>query len=265
MIIVGICPNCLEVITSKKKDLYMTCKECGETVPTRQAASYLHEICQDPKHVNDVLSLCLKLEETEPIEIPLAIIRVLKEFQPHNEFVAYTYVRMSGFEPGIVRDYLNTFAAVKGERPFAADFLENTVNTNFVVFYNLLNTYIDNKLSTVKKPEYKSRLENAKKEYIGRGFLSQDNKGMMLMYCLYIGGTILNLGLIGLFFAIKIPLLYNTFIAIGVFCLELFGLYMHNKTYGNRVGLRGKEFIFVCAYLSSIPLCIIGMVATILI
>jgi hypothetical protein len=222
--------------------------------------SYLSELVTDPKHVNDVLKICLDLEDTADIEIPLAIMKMLKEAHPYNEIVAYTYVRMSGYSPDSVREYLNTFAKIKGEKPYAVDFLEHTISTNTVVFYNLLSTYIDNKLPAAKRTAYHERLDYAKKEYIGKGFLSSDNKGMLLMYILYGGCTLVNIGLVFFFIFVDLAFLWNAFIGIFIFCVELFGLYMHNRTYGNRIGISQKELIFLVCFLSSIPITIAGMV-----
>ncbi|MDR0462481.1 MAG: hypothetical protein LBG88_04105 [Christensenellaceae bacterium] len=258
--IVGICPNCLEVVSSRKKDLYLNCAKCGDTIPLRQAVSYLTELCTDPSNVNDVLDLCLKLEETEAVEVPLAILKKLTESHPYNEQVAYSYVRMSGYEPQAVRNYLNIFANVKGEKPYAIEFLENAINTNNMIFHSLLSNYIDNKIPNAKKPEYRERLVHMKEAYIGgHGFIGEGD-GMALMYTIYGVAALFNAGLVVLFFLVHLHIVFNILIAMAAFSLELFLLYMHNQTYGNRLGIKKYELVFMVAFLSSFCVTVAGMI-----
>jgi hypothetical protein len=125
---VGICPNCYDIVQIPKKGLFFGCPHCEATVATRQALGYLTEMCQNPSDITSVIDIALKLEADDDVESALEIMAVLRNTHRHNEHVAFTFVRLSGYDMNIVRSYLEDFAEVKGEKPYAEEFLENIID-----------------------------------------------------------------------------------------------------------------------------------------
>ena len=257
-VIAGICPNCLKVVSSKKKNLFLICEHCEETVPMRQAVAYLNDLCSEPGSVKNVIDLCLELEETEDVELPLEILRILEEEHPYNEQIAYTRVRLSGYEPQVVRKYLNTFAGVKTTPSYAEDFLENAIIPANMVHFTLFSNYIENKIKKEKQQEYRDKLGAARSDYIGSGG-EEEGQGIVSMYALYIISAAVNIGMIFLFFFLDLHIAINVIIGMAIFCIELFVWYLHNKMYGNRLGISPIEMIFLIIFLSSIPIAIAGL------
>jgi len=257
-IIVGICPNCNEAVSTNKKAVFFTCKHCGENVPLRQAVSYITEMCEDPTLVNNVVNMCLHLEETDDIEIPLTIMQVLRDKNPYNEMVAYTHLRMSGYEQNYMRHYLDTFAAVKGEKPFAEDFLEHALQPQNAIMCSLIETYITNKLPAKKQKEYLQKLVGMKEQYVGR---VGDGDGLFSMYALYLVGAAINVGLVFLFIFVDLhQFVFYILAGMAIFGAEMLALYVHNRIYGNRLGMKQTEVTLLICFLCSVPIAIAGMI-----
>lgn|GEM_PF-1556567 len=258
--VVGICPGCMSVVSAKKKSLFFTCEDCEENVPLRQAVANLKEMCQDPALVNDVIELCLTLEDSVDSEIPLEIITLLKESHPYNEQVFYTYVRMSGYDIDAIREYLHTFAEVKGEKPFAHDLLENMIQPQNMTMHALIAKYITNKTKGAKQKEYLERLSTIKEDYTkGLGL----GEGIFSMYAIYVIASAVNIAMVAFLIIIdfeRFALLFNTLIALGVLAIEIGILFVHNKIYGNRLGMSSIELVLLSLFLSTIAAVIAGVI-----
>jgi len=210
-----------------------------------------------------MLSLCISLEKEYGAEVPLQILEKLQSKHPHNESVAFTYVRVSGYRPDLARQYLKTFAPIKKAVPFAADFLDNTMEPANASCAPQFAQYIENKLPADKQKKYKEKLGQLKETYTGS---SNSGDGMMLMYAFYVAGAVVNIALAVMFFLL--PLDIRTMYKIGihivimmaVFGIEMLVLFLHNRTYGNRIGIESRERLLLVIFLSSIMVAIGGAI-----
>jgi len=248
----------MEVVAIPKKGLYFECNHCNDQFPTSQAVSLLQDMCLDASNIDDILDICLNLEEEGEVEMALGVSEVLKSAQPQNEQVVYINVRLSGYEPIAVKYYLESFAGVKGIKPYAEEFLENAMEPRNLPVIGLLHKYIENKLPTAKQKAFRERLEMIRSEYVG----SDVAEGVKFMYMYYVIATIVNVALLVGLVILRLLFVFNVLIGISVFCIELLILFLHNKAYGNRIGISATERILLVIFLSSIPLAIAGMIIT---
>jgi len=160
---------------------------------------------------------------------------------------------MSGYAPEAIRYHLNTFAEVKGEKPFAIDFLDYAIQPAHMPMHANIAKYIVNKLPPAKQKEYLERLSTIKSEYtkgVGLG------DGMPMMYAIYSIGSLVNIGFAIFFIVVDILFIFNVLIAMAAFGFQLMALFMHNRVYGNRLGMSKSELAFLCAFLSSAAISI---------
>ena len=254
--IVGMCPNCSNIVAVMKQVLIVECEACGQSYPLRQGISTLESACTAPGSVDDIIALCLQLEEEVDILVPLGIMAVLKQPHPYNEQVAFIYTRMGGYAPQDIKGYLETFAAISGEKPWALEFLERAMQPRNMHHFSLFKVFIDNKIPPNKQKECHARLNFFKDEYtsgVGEG------DGVPSMYVFYTIGALINIGLFVLFVAVDMRLIFNTLIAMGAFTAEIGFLFVHNKMYGNRLNMNRRELMFLCIFLSSIAVAVAGV------
>ena len=83
---------------------------------------------------------------------------------------------------------------------------------------------------------------------------------MMLMYIFYAIGTLANIGLAVMFILLSLHIGFYVLIAMGVFAIELVSLFIHHRTYGNRLNMESLERIFMVVFLSSIVIAVGGIV-----
>ena len=255
-LMVGICPNCDNIVASKKKALFFSCDGCSQDIPLRQAVGAVYEMCKDPGQVNDVISLCLTLEKDTDVEVPLAIMTLLKNFHPDNEQVAFTHVRISGYDPDAVNQYLDKFANIKGTRPFATEFLDNAMQPANMMQSATFAKYITNKVPSTKQREYNGRLNYLKNEYtkgVGVG------DGIISMYGFYVVCAVINVALAVFFIVGNLRFLFDLLIIIAAFGVEITVLFLHNRMFGNRLGMSRREMTFLSIFLSSIAVAIAGI------
>jgi hypothetical protein len=255
-VLVGICPECYQVFLIKKRAIVVECEECGATIATRQAVQYLHDLCEDPAGANKVLDMILQLEEAKKVEEAVALVDLLYEFHQFDEKVAFTWVRISGYDSNKVRRYLETFSQVGGEKLWARDLLDCTLGMQNMVFVPLFTKYIENKVPANRKREYKERLEVIRAEYTSG---KRDNEdGLGSLYAILSVSSAINVAFIGLFFWWDLMFILNVVITAVVMTVEFFAVFFHNQIYGNRIGIGNTERIFLCVYLASIPIAIAG-------
>jgi predicted RNA-binding Zn-ribbon protein involved in translation (DUF1610 family) len=253
---VGICPVCEDVVAIKKQMLFFGCPHCKQKISTNEARTRLNIICADPVESEEMLKHCVDLEQRYGSEVPLEILLQIQAHHPHNEAVAYSIVRMSGYRSDFVRQYLKNFCPAKKQVPFAEDFLDNTLKPQYAPLVNYFSQYIENKLPESKQKKYRELLNELKNNYVGR---SVDGEGMGLMYVYYCVGTALNVGLLILFILLSWAVYFYLMLAVAVFVVEIFVLFLHNKTYGNRLEISPREKIYMIVFLCSIVLAIGGV------
>ena len=256
--VVGICPACEDVVVIKKQMLFFACPHCQQKISTNEARTRLAGTCADPADADDMLKHCVDLELRYGPEVPLEILLQIRKYHPHNEAVSYSIVRMSGYKPEYVRQYIKDFSAVKKQVPFAEDFLDNTLIPQYIMLVNHFSQYIENKLPADRQKKYKEKLNEMKVNYVGRSDRTEGD-GMMLMYVLYSVGAAINVGLLILFILLPLAVYFNIMIAIAAFMVEIFVLFLHNKSYGNRFEISKREKIFLIIFLCSIVVAIGGV------
>jgi hypothetical protein len=152
---------------------------------------------------------------------------------------------------------LELFATVSGTQPFAADFLDRVLEPKNMGMLPLFTKYVDNKLPPNVQKKYRETLDLLKGEYLnGPGA----GEGMRLLYVYYTAGSLINAGLVILFMLLNLHFAFNVLIAMVVFCVELILLFLHNRSFGNRIGIAARERVFLAVFLSSVPLAIAGVV-----
>jgi len=236
--------------------LFFGCPHCKQKISTNEARTRLNIICADPVESEEMLKHCVDLEQRYGAEAPLEILLQIQAYHPHNEAVAYSIVRMSGYRSDFVRQYLKNFCAARKQVPFAEDFLDNILIPQYAPLVNYLSQYIENKLPESKQKKYRELLNELKTNYVGR---SVSGEGMGLMYAYYCAGAVLNVGLLILFILLPLKIYFNLIIAVAVFAIEIFVLFLHNKTYGNRIEMSPREKIYMIVFLCSIVVAIGGI------
>jgi hypothetical protein len=258
MVIVGICPECNNVLGIKQRALFCECPKCQKTVAVRDAAKYLDEMCIEPAYKTRVIDMCLDLESGGEVEKALGILAVLGSKHPQDEQVAYTQVRRSGYNPEVVRQYLSSFAQKPGEQPWAEEFLDNVMDMRFIMMLPNLIRFAENKLNVKKKRKYLEVLEGMHDDYaLGQ---KESADGLWSMYALYSLSAGLNVGSILIFIVTSFALWINILICVGIFIFEFFLLFIHHHIFGNRLNISRTEHAFLTAFLASIPVAVGGIV-----
>ena len=223
----------------------------------REAVSSLDDLCSDPSFVGKIINLCLEFEEEGDVEKALAVIEKLCENHPTNEQARFTHVRMSGYDPKIVKEYLELFAYVGGgDKPYAVDFLDNVLDSRYTHLVNLLLKYAENKTSGKTRKKYIDILEVMRQEYTTGTNANED--GMKLIYAFYSISSAINVGLVILCIALAMNIAIGILIVMAVFCAEFFVMYLHGKMYGHRLTICQTERMFMMVFLCSIPFAIGG-------
>lgn len=257
-LIVGMCPECNNVVALKKRSLFCQCENCGSTVAVRDATNYLNDMCTEPTYNDHVMDMCLELEEEGEIEKALGVMQVLAQNNPYNENIGFTYVRLSGYETVAVRWFLETFGNRKKEADYAQELLDNIMDMAYITLVPLMVTFAENKLPPKIKPKYIEVLENLRADYTES--MKNENSGINTMYAFYVVGTILNvLIIVGLYF-LHAHLAVNLLLVLVLFATEFGLLFLHNRIYGNRLGIELTERILMVTFMCSIPFAIGGAV-----
>jgi len=246
---VVLCPACGGVVEVGNKMLFFACPHCGESASASVGRGLLEEMCADPSAVAEVIDLCLNLEQENGPDAALEILNLLAQHNPHNEELAFTLIRMAGYPLDMVGRYLTMFSAAKKVTPFAAEFLDHTIDPEYAMLVNQLEQYAENKLQPEKQKKYKERIAELRANYTGRNRVSS---GMMLMNVFYIIGAVVNVAAAVFFLVVPIKIYWNIIIAIAVFAAEMLLLFLHNRSYGNRLGMDMRERIMLIIFMSSI-------------
>ena len=254
---VGVCPECKDFVTIKNKMLFFTCPHCHAGVSSNEARTFLEAMCADPSGVNDMLVICIELEQEYGAEVPLEILQKMQKYHPYNEQIAFSVVRMSGYRPDLAKQYLSNFYAARKVVPFAAEFLNNTMQPQNMAQANQFSQYIENKLPAGEQKKYLEQLAELRSSYTGG---SSSGEGMRLMYLFYAIGAAVNLAFAVAFIFLPLNFIYNFLIAMAVFAVELFLLYLHNRSYGNRIGIGDRERLLLVIFLSSTIITIGGAI-----
>ena len=252
----AICPECSQFIMCKDGLVYVQCAACKQDITITQGLELLKEKCGNPAEITNVISTCLKLYKMYGEDLPLAVLDILGENFPGNEKVAYLRVKMSGYPVDMVRRYLEKFAHEKEKQPFAAQFLDATLEPRYMQSAEFFQDYIKNKLpgspSMLKKSALQ-KLEEVKAEYVRR---SETPEAKWTLYAFLIVSSILNVG--GAIILVFLPwhILVGGAILVASFAVQSVVMFFHNKRYGNRLKIKPAERVLMTVFICTIPAAI---------
>lgn len=256
----GICPKCKEYLLLKSNVPFLVCPLCGQSISSTEAKTGLQHKCQDQDNINDLIADCIALEIQYGPELPFMILSELLANFPYLESPAYLLTKMTGYEVGAVRSYLRTFAGTKSDPsnvPWAEEFLDNCLDYRNMEFADLFVAYIQNKIRPDKQDKYRRKLQKLRKEYT---FKASNPDSTKWLYVLYIVSAVVNVLLFPGFMLLSgvlsqfapLHVVVNMAIATSTVCLEILLLFIHNKIYGNRLGMSDRERILMAIFMSSL-------------
>ena len=254
---VGICPACNDVVVVPQKLIYFSCPHCTGKGISSQSRGILESYCADPARTRELLDLCLSTDNEYGAEIPLFILETLANFHPYNEEIAFTRIKVSGWNPALVHAYLKTFAPARSIVPFASEFLNHVLQPRYVTLAPLIAQYIESKLPAQNQAKYKKQLTELKSNYVG---VSSSGEGMKLMYAFYIAGALVNVAMVVFAVIISWHIAILVFMVLAIFGAEMLLLYLHYKNYGNRLEISQRERLFMVIFMCSLVLALGGTI-----
>jgi predicted RNA-binding Zn-ribbon protein involved in translation (DUF1610 family) len=247
----GLCTKCNEYILLKDGVPFLVCPMCGASTGYRESTEALTKKCLEKDEVHRVIADAIALETTYGAELPYRILTVVVENFPRMEEPAYMLVRLSGYDNTLTKAYLNQFGGIKSDPdnvPWAENLLNLIITYNNMDIADLLIQYANNKLPENKKQKYLDQINKMRKEYTQK---ASDPKATKLLFALYITGATLNILLLPLLMMTPLGIFLTFIIAMGLVVLEMLFMFWHNKTWGNRLVVEGKEkllmVIFICS------------------
>jgi predicted RNA-binding Zn-ribbon protein involved in translation (DUF1610 family) len=247
----GFCTKCDEYILLKDGVPFLVCPMCGGTVSFREAAEELNKRCSNKDTVHSVIADAIALEISYGAELPYKILTTVSENFPRMEEPAYLLVRLSGYNNTLVRAYLEEFGEIKsdtGNISWAEEFLDCIITYGNMEMSDLIVKYIDSKIPQSKKQKYFDRVEKLRKEYTAK---ASDPKSTKLLFAIYITGAALNILSLPLLMLTPFGIMLTFMMAMLLVLAEMGFMFWHNKVWGNRLRVVGKEkllmVIFICS------------------
>lgn len=255
----GNCPKCHEYLLLRQNTPFLVCPKCGETISAQSANAIVESRCADAKQINAVIAECVALEIKYGPELPYMLLSKVVSNFPHLESPAYLLVKLSGYEPGLVYDYLRSFAGTKSDPinvPWAEGFLDNCLGYHTIDQADLFRSYVRNKIRPEKQSHYLNLIEQMVKDYTNK---SSDPKSTKLLMTLYIVSSVINVLLLPAMMMLsgwlsQIFSLYfaaNILLAVTVVCGEILLMYIHHKVYGNRLNISQTERLWMVVFMST--------------
>ena len=255
----GNCPKCHEYLLLKQNTPFLVCPKCGETISAQAANAIVESRCADPDEINTVIAECVALELKYGPDLPFMLLSKIVNNFPHLESPAYLLVKLSGYEPGMVYDYLKTFAGTKSDPmnvPWAEGFLDNCLDYNMIDAADLFRSYVYNKIRKEKQAHYLGMIDDLVKEYSSKGDNPLATKLLMTLYAV---GSVINVALLPIIMLLSgwISQLFNFYfivnilLSLTVLSLEVLLLFFHHKAYGNRLHISQTERLWMVIFMSS--------------
>ena len=258
----GICPNCNEHLLLKSGVPFLICPLCGESLSAREGTAALDIVCADSKKLHENIAKCLKLEEKYGPQMPLQILHILARHFPHNEEVAYLIVKMSGYAPMAIKQYLASFAGIRKQASFAEEFLENALTFRHMAWADMFEQYIAHRLSGNQQARWHAKLDEMRTSYRPSG----ENRATGFLYVFYIFCGIINMAMAALFLFVSWHFLICVVVAISVLFSEILLLYLHNKKFGDRINISELERAlmvgFMCTLVITLGGVLVGAIVT---
>ena len=255
----GICPKCYEYLLMKQNTPFLVCPKCGETISAQTANVFIERRCADANQVNAIIAECVALEIKYGPELPFMLLSKVVENFPHLESPAYLLVKLSGYEAGLVYDYLKTFAGTKSEPgnvSWAESFLDNCLNFQTIEFADLFRGYVRNKVRPEKQQHYLDKIDSLVKEYTTKSSSPNSTKWLITFYVI---SSIVNVALLPVMMLLSgwmsqyfsFYFLVNTLISLAVVSVEILVMVIHHRSYGNRLNISSVERLWMVIFMST--------------
>lgn len=268
----GICPKCHEYLLLKTKTPFLVCPKCGETISAQLANGLVEKRCADADYVNSIIAQCVALEIKYGPDLPFMLLSKVVTNFPHLESPSYLLVKLSGFQVGMVYDYLKTFANTKSDPvnvPWAESFLDNALDYQTIDYADLFRSYVYNKIRPERQQHYLDLIDQLVKDYTNK---SNDPRSTKWLMTLYIVSSIVNFLLFPVMMILSgwlsqtmyFYFAINILLAAAAVCTEVLLLFIHHKIFGNRLNISKNErlwmVIFMCSMVFAVGAVIMGSI-----
>ena len=255
----GNCPKCHEYLLLKQNTPFLVCPKCGETISAQAANAIVENRCADAEQINSVIAECVALEMKYGPELPYMLLAKIVNNFPHMESPAYLLVKLSGYDMGLVYDYLRTFANTKSDPmnvPWAESFLDNCLDYSSIEVADLFRSYVYNKVRKERQSHYLDLIDQLEKEYTAKGDNPKSTKWLITLYAV---SSVINVLLLPIMMMLsgwlsQIFSFYfavNILLSIAVVSLEVLLIFIHHKIYGNRLKISQFERLMMVIFMSS--------------
>lgn len=255
----GNCPKCHEYLLLKQNTPFLVCPKCGETISAQAANAIVESRCADANQVNAIIAECVALEITYGPELPFMLLSKIVSNFPHLESPAYLLVKVSGYEPGLVYDYLKTFAGTKSDPinvPWAEGFLDNCLDYTMIDAADLFRSYVYNKVRKERQAHYLNIIDELVKEYTAKSDKPNSTKWLLT---LYVVSSIINVALFPIMMMLSgwlsqifhFYFIVNIVLGFVIISSEILLLFIHHKIYGNRLNISQTERLLMVIFMSS--------------
>jgi len=147
------------------------------------------------------------------------------------------------------------FAEAGGIKPFAQDVLDNIMGDEFMMMTPQIEKYIANKLHPSMRKQYREKLGEIKCQYTSGA--RENQSGIYLMYAFYILCGALNIAMSCLMmWVMGLDMVWLLLITLAILCSEFTALFIHNRVFGQRIGIPIHEQYMMIMFMCSIPLII---------
>jgi len=247
------CPKCDDLILVSEKTPFVECPACDGAIAAEEAITKLEDHCRRPSNIQPMLSRCIEMEAEFGSELPTAILAILADSFPGNEQVHYLVTKMGGYQPQLVESYLVRFSKDRKKTPFAEDFLTEAMTVRNMEHMDLFEDYINNKVKSDRKAKYIELLRTLKQSYQK---VADSSPSLTLLFSFFWISTIINVAFVFWFLFTRMPFWAHVLIVFGVLAVQMGILYLHNKTFGNRIKISDRERLFMVIYMSSAVIAI---------
>lgn len=249
----ALCPKCDVLILVDEKTPFVECPDCTKPIASSDARTALENYCMTPTNTSEIIARCLEIEDKHGPELPRAIMAILAHNFPMHEQVHYLVVKFGNYQPKLVESYLSRFKNEPKKVPFAEDFLSRALTLNNMEFVDMFQTYIETKLPRARQERYFELIRELKESYVK---IADSSPSMALLYTLFTIGGIINTGIVFLFLFLRMPIWAHVFIVFGILAVQMSLLFLHNRTFGNRLKISDRERLFMVLYMSSVVIAV---------
>jgi len=254
--VVAKCPKCEEIILVKASSVFVNCPQCQKKINSETAIELMDTWLSEPENITKAIAICLDIEQEDGAELPLLMLEKLASNFPLNEQIQYMYVKMSDFEPSVVKQYLLNFKDIKKKVPWAEPFLIDALTVYNMQHAQMFEDYIGNRLPSSRGRHYIEILRDMKERY-AEG--TTGRKGLGFLYTFYVIGGVANIAMFFFFLFTDLHVIWYVLFALSLTSIELFILRIHNRAFGNRLEISSAERGFMAAFMSTIVLVIGGV------